>query len=127
MGESKDQRRRATRFQMKLPVDVNLPSDNGPLPAQALTRDVSFRGLYFTMDQLPETGSHIDFTLTLPKELTLSSEVRIRCVGRVVRVETGVGSSGEGGGKPSVGVAAVIERYTFLPLEPAVASASSSH
>lgn len=124
MGESKDQRRRAQRFQMKLPVEVNLPSDNGLLAARANTRDVSFRGLYFTMDQKPELGSPIDFTLTLPKELTLSSEVRIRCVGRVVRVETGNDVSGKSGGKPSVGVAALIERYSFLPLDSPVASSS---
>ena len=73
---------------------------------QAETRDVSFRGLYFTTDNDLEVGAQIEFILTLPKQITLATDVQIHCTGLVVRVEPHEGRSG---------VAAQIERYEFLP------------
>jgi hypothetical protein len=72
----------------------------------AETRDVSFRGLYFTTENGVEVGSQIDFVLTLPKQITLATDVHIHCTGLVVRVEPHGGRTG---------VAAQIERYEFLP------------
>jgi len=73
---------------------------------QAETRDVSFRGLYFTTEKALEVGSQIEFILTLPKQITLATYVHIHCNGLVVRVEPNQGRTG---------VAAQIERYEFLP------------
>jgi len=70
------------------------------------TRDVSFRGLYFLSDANFQPGSKIEFVLTLPKEITLATDVQIRCSGLVVRVEPHEGRAG---------VAARIEKYEFLP------------
>jgi PilZ domain len=70
------------------------------------TRDVSFRGLYFVSGANFEVGSKIEFVLTLPKEITLATDVQIRCSGHVVRVEPQTGNAG---------VAARIEKYEFLP------------
>jgi hypothetical protein len=52
-------------------------------------------------------GSEIEFTLTLPPEITLTESIRVHCKGRVVRVEPAAA-----GGK--IGIAAIIERYEFL-------------
>ena len=73
---------------------------------QAETRDVSFRGLYFMTDNGVEVGTEIEFVLTLPKQITLATDVHIHCKGLVVRVEPHEGRTG---------VAAQIERYEFLP------------
>jgi hypothetical protein len=54
-----------------------------------------------------QAGSNIDFTLTLPPEITLTESIRVRCQGRVLRVE-----GGPANGK--VAVAAVIDEYEFL-------------
>lgn len=70
------------------------------------TRDVSFRGVYFFTDTGFEIGSRIDFVLTLPKRITLATDVHIHCAGLVVRVEPHNGQSG---------VAAQIDKYDFLP------------
>jgi hypothetical protein len=99
-------RREARRFTMSLPMRVLSPvAEARELGAQ--TRDVSYRGLYFLADTKLKIGSEIDFVITLPEQVTQSSDVNIRCQGQIVRVEPT-----ENG---RVGIAAKIERYEFLP------------
>lgn len=102
---------------MNLPVEVSVPSVEKSQAAPAKTRDVSFRGLYFIVDRDFQAGSPVEFVLTLPKEITLTDDVRVQCVGRVVRVERIEAGKYESGGANGgwVGVAAVIEQYDFLP------------
>lgn len=116
-SQSSDTQRKAQRFQMNLPVEVHLPSDDGPVTTLAQTRDVSFRGLYLSMREAPKVGSPMDFIITLPREVTMAAEVRIRCVGRVVRVEEEADGGASTNGDRPVGVAAVIEQYSFLPIQ----------
>jgi hypothetical protein len=73
----------------------------------AYTRDVSSRGICFYFDTSLELGADLQFTLTLPPEITLTDAIRVRCYAKVVRVDPGLSGSG-------VAVAAVIERYEFL-------------
>jgi hypothetical protein len=54
-------------------------------------------------------GTEVDFTLTLPAEITRGTEVFVRAHGRVVRVDKRVEEDQE-----AVGVAAVIERYDII-------------
>ena len=56
-----------------------------------------------------ESGSQLDMTLTLPSEMTHGSEVFVRALGRVIRVERRVED-----GSTRMGVAAVIERYDII-------------
>jgi PilZ domain len=104
--ENELERRAARRFSMTLPVKVRFPAESGVSEENGQTRDVSFRGLYFLMEGTLETGSSIEFVLTLPQQITLAGDVHIRCYARVLRVESH--DSGRG-------VAARIERYEFLP------------
>jgi hypothetical protein len=90
---------------MALPLTVRSSGPNGDTERQGRTRDVSFRGLYFTVDSQYESGSALQFILTLPKEITMAGDVNILCYAQVVRVEP----------QPeAVGVAARIDRYEFL-------------
>jgi hypothetical protein len=73
----------------------------------AQTRDVSSRGIFFYVDSGIAAGSPIEFTLTLPPEITLTESIRVRCKGKVVRVD-------EGAADGKVAVAAVIDEYEFL-------------
>jgi len=105
MTETAAERRTSRRFTISLPVRVRRKgSRSGEL--LTLTRDVSFRGLYFLAEAPFEKGTEIEFVLTLPKEVTPSGEVNIRCFGQVIRVETHNGRHG---------IAARIDRYEFLP------------
>ncbi len=98
--------KRATRrFALRLPVSVRYGQDGQEHDAQ--TRDVSARGICFYVESAIQAGSAIDFTLTLPPEITLTESIRVRCKGRVVRVESG-------GSNSKMAVAAVIDEYEFL-------------
>ncbi|MGH9737212.1 MAG: PilZ domain-containing protein [Candidatus Acidiferrales bacterium] len=103
--ESSVERRATRRFSMMLPVKVRVP-DNGAAERSGETRDVSYRGLYFLTEGSVQTGSSIEFVLTLPQQITLAGDVHIRCYARVLRVEPR---------DAGCGVAARIDRYEFLP------------
>ena len=106
MAETQAKEKRATRrFALRLPVSVRYGETAEEHAAQ--TRDVSARGICFYVDSAIQAGSAINFTLTLPPEITLTESIRVRCKGRVVRVEGGTPV-----GKMAVG--AVIDEYEFL-------------
>jgi hypothetical protein len=65
--------------------------------------------LYFVIEQDLEAGSELDITLTLPAEITHGTEVFVRALGKVVRVERRTDD-----GIARMGVAAVIERYDII-------------
>lgn len=92
---------------MSLPLVVRIPDDGTVHDAAAETRDISFRGLYFMLDQSCKAGSPLEFVLTLPKEITMAGDVQIRCTGEVIRVDEK---------QPGrCGIAARIDKYDFLP------------
>jgi hypothetical protein len=104
------EKRATRRFSLRLPVEINYPDNAGAvLPAH--TRDVSARGICFYLDAPISTGSAIEFTLTLPPEITLTESIRVRCKGKVVRVDQERLDT-------KVPVAAVIDEYEFLSESP---------
>lgn len=86
-----------------------MPINREPRSHSGQTRDISTRGVYFTLDDDLAPGSELDFTLTLPTEITRGSEVLVRAHGRVIRVDKRSDDDHE-----SIGVAAVIERYDIV-------------
>jgi c-di-GMP-binding flagellar brake protein YcgR len=113
MGEMAE-RRTARRYDLSLPIIIRVPTERAPVSQQGKTRDISTRGLYFVVDQNLEAGSELDLTLTLPAEVTHGSEVIVRALGKVVRVERRMED-----GNMRMGVAAVIERYDIIRSEAA--------
>ena len=103
------ERRAAQRFAMSVPVAVQSPEDSFPLET-ALSHDVSAKGIFFLMNARPRAGSRIEFTVTLPSEVTLTDPMRVNCKGHVIRVVE-VGSTNR------FGVGATIEGYiSFIRL-----------
>jgi hypothetical protein len=99
---------RATRrFNLRLPIEVKYAADSVK-QARAHTRDVSSRGICFYFDSHIQPGSDIEFTLTLPPEITLTESIRVRCKGTVVRVEPPPVPGGK------MGIAATIQHYEFV-------------
>ena len=97
------ERRAARRLALQLPVFVTV--DDGTLKDYATqTRDVSASGVFFEMDSPLVVGTEIEFTLTLPPEITHGDAIRVHCVGTVVRSE--VGERG--------GVAAIIDEFDLV-------------
>jgi hypothetical protein len=73
----------------------------------ATTRDVSAKGVYIYTDHDGfQSESPIEFTLTLPPEITMTQSIRVNCSGKIVRVEQDP--------RGKYGVAALIDHYRFL-------------
>ena len=77
----------ARRYDLSLPVIIRTPVEKETSSRSGKTRDISTRGVYFTIDQDLGAGAELDITLTLPAEVTRGSEVFIRAMGKVVRVD----------------------------------------
>src|SRR3990172_9294721 len=103
--ESAD-KRRAQRFPMELPVAVN-PTEVGIGETTVKTKDISSSGVYLEFNTPMDVGSSLEFVLTLPAEITKGQAVRVKCKGKVVRVDRVATEA-------AIGVAATIERYEFL-------------
>ena len=103
------ERRTTRRYDLSLPIIIRVPAERERDSQEGKTRDISTRGLYFVVDQNMESGSALDITLTLPSEITRGSEVFVRALGKVVRVERRMED-----GNARMGVAAVIERYDIM-------------
>lgn len=71
------------------------------------TRDISARGICFFLATPIRTGAELECVLTLPEEICQGASIRVRCLGRVLRVERPAP-----GGR--TGIAATIEKYEFL-------------
>jgi len=106
LADTEQEKRATRRFALRLPVAVTY-TESGEQEKTAQTRDVSARGICFYVDSAIATGSGIEFTLTLPPEITLTESIRVHCKGKVVRVDD---NTTEG----KVAVAAVIDEYEFL-------------
>jgi len=108
-GGSMTERRAARRYDLSLPVIVRVPIEKTESARNGRTRDISTRGVYFTLEQDLESGTELDITLTLPSEITRGTEVFVRAQGRVIRVDRR-----HDDGSKNIGVAAVIERYDII-------------
>jgi hypothetical protein len=103
------ERRATRRYDLSLPIIIRVPTERTLDSQQGKTRDISTRGVYFVVDQNLQAGSELDITLTLPAEITHGTEVFVRALGKVIRVE-----QRSENGDLSMGVAAVIERYDII-------------
>ena len=106
MADAQQDKRSTRRFALHLPVSVTYTED-GEKQKAAETRDVSARGISFYVDAPIAMDSPIEFTLTLPPEITLTESIKVRCKGRVVRID-------EKAPNGKMAVAAVIDEYEFL-------------
>ena len=67
---------------MRLPLTVRMTDSQ----IQAFTSDVSNRGVFFYFQGDQQFSSQLEFDITFPPEITLSTSLRVRCRGSVVRV-----------------------------------------
>lgn len=105
------ERRKYRRYDLSLEVHLRPRGKRGGTPIRSQTRDISARGVYFDVVEAIEVGTDLEFEVNLPPELSAGRNVRIRCHGRVVRVDA---PDNEGG----MGVAATIESYEFVAVPP---------
>ncbi|SRR5579883_338560 len=94
------EQRKNQRFELRLPFEI-LRSGASAKPAGE-TRNVSSSGVLFTSPVPVAVGEAIEYCITFPKPPGSRSEVKLRCVGKVLRNE------------PEDSFAATLERYEFL-------------
>ncbi|HSK43038.1 MAG TPA: PilZ domain-containing protein [Candidatus Binatia bacterium] len=104
MAQPQPEKRTTRRFSLDLPISVKF-LDNGRRELSGRTRDVSSRGVFMYLDSKITTGAPIEFVMTLPAEITLADPIRVRCTGKILRVD----QAGQG-----QGVAVTIEKYDFV-------------
>ena len=77
------------------------------------TRNMSSAGVLIEADPSLRVGAHVQFCITLPRELLgVRKDVDVQCDGRVIRVEKKAVKTKKNGER-SVGVACIIDNYAF--------------
>ena len=94
------EQRKNQRFDLRLPFEII----RGEAHSKTLgeTRNVCSSGVLFTSGAPVEVGEPIEYLITFPKAAGSKSEVRLRCVGKVLRNEL------------QTTFAATLERYEFI-------------
>ena len=103
---SQQERRRAERFNLGMPLTVHWSNGSEQQQAHAVTQDVSSGGVYFYLPEAIPDGTLVEIEMTLPTQITLGTPVRVRCHGRIQRCVLKPGES--------AGMATMIEKYEFL-------------
>lgn len=109
------ERRSAQRFSLSLPVCIRLTDCRKE--EHGFTQDLSNRGVFFYTDCQVQVGAEVEITLVMPAEITLSESMRVRCRGKVLRLDTssqGFQPSGSPERPRKVGVAVHFEHYEYL-------------
>ncbi|MGZ4843692.1 MAG: PilZ domain-containing protein [Candidatus Angelobacter sp.] len=104
MAQPQPEKRTTRRFSLDLPISVKF-LNNGRQELAGHTRDVSSRGVFMYLDTAIATDALIEFVMTLPTEITLAESIRVRCTGKILRVDKAAQEQG---------VAVAIEKYDFL-------------
>lgn len=102
----RDQRKHP-RYDLRLPFEV-VRTGADTVGKTGQTLNLSSSGVLFTSDVNVQVGQPIEFVITLPTGAE-GAPVRIRCVGKVVRCDSGEVEDSE---NPSV--AATLERFEFV-------------
>ena len=108
--------RTGQRFPLQLPITI---SKNGsPRKHKATTTNLSAAGLYVRAERPLKVGSKITFDIMLPRQvLGTARDVKIRCVGRVVRAESNgrvPRTKTAAAREKQHGMACVIDQYRFV-------------
>jgi hypothetical protein len=93
------EQRKNRRFDLRLPMEIVGDSRS---EARGETRNVSSCGVLFTSKQPVGIGDPIEYLISLPKAPGARMNVRLRCIGTVVR------------NSEAAHFAATMERYEFL-------------
>jgi PilZ domain len=94
------EQRKNQRFDLKLPFEI-IRSGAAP-KSTGETKNVSSSGVLFSSGTPVQIGEAIEYFITFPKIPGSRSEVRLRCIGKVLR------------GDSEEAFAATLERYEFI-------------
>jgi hypothetical protein len=94
------EQRKHQRFELRLPFEVM--RNGSPMSVRGETKNVSSAGVLFTAEGHLPLGESIEYLITLPRTPGMRKDVRLHCVGKVLREDS------------RSAFAATLERYEFL-------------
>lgn len=112
------EQRRSKRFELKLPFQL-IRRGTAAMGKRGETRNVSSSGVLFTADADMEVGEPIEYMITLPTSPQTRLDVRLRCLGTVMRLDS---VAPDDDMLPQKAVAATLERYEFVREKQSAAS-----
>jgi hypothetical protein len=115
MSTDQLERRVGQRFGYQVPVAIHAVSQG--INVAGCTENLSARGAYLYTEALLPEGTAVELTLTMPSEITLGEQMRVRCKGKVLRAMPP-------DGKSKAGIAVHFESYEYLDARPEVATAT---
>ena len=95
------EQRKAQRFELKLPLEL-IRKRSQALSEHGETRNLSTVGVLFEAGATLRIGEPVEYMITRPSTDHGDTNVRLHCLGKVVRFS------------PETGVAATLERYEFV-------------
>lgn len=105
------EQRKTKRFELRLPVEL-IRTGNEILSQVGETKNMSSSGVLFSSESEMHVGEPIEYLVTLPSSGS-GSQVRIRCMGKVMRSESPHADQALPERRPYA-VAATLERYEFV-------------
>jgi hypothetical protein len=94
------EQRKHQRFDLRLPFEV--VRNGSPMRVRGETKNLSSAGVLFTAESQLPLGESIEYLITLPRTPGARRDVRLRCVGKIIREDA------------ESAFAASLERYEFL-------------
>lgn len=107
------ERRTARRYDLALPAAIRVPIEIEGVSLTGKTRNISTRGVYFTINSELSAGAELDLMMTLLAKVTGGIEVLLRSTGQIVRVDQRPGIA-------RVGVAVVFGSHEIVRKEAAI-------
>ncbi|MCC7235350.1 MAG: PilZ domain-containing protein [Bryobacterales bacterium] len=102
--------RKSKRFDLRLHIEL-IRTGNEPINRVTETRNVSSGGVLFDSESQFPVGDPIEYFLTLPTNGKEGNNVRLHCMGTIIRTESSQKRNRKD--KP-FHVAATLERYEFV-------------
>jgi hypothetical protein len=93
------EQRKHQRFELRLPFEVITNGSRSKVRGE--TKNVSSAGVLFTTESQLPLGESIEYMITFPRTPGARKDVRLRCVGKVIREDI-------------QSFAASLERYEFV-------------
>ena len=105
------EQRKNQRFELKLPIEL-VKAGGTESPQIGETRNLSSGGVLFTAEGKLQKGDPLEYLVTLPAQGT-EAGIRLRCMGKVVRVDEREAPEA-GAARHPFSIAATLERHEFL-------------
>jgi hypothetical protein len=95
------EQRKTQRFELKLPVEV-VRNGHERTSVAGETKNLSSNGVLFQSSARVQVGEPVEYLITFPTSPGSNTELRLRCLGKVIRHAQGAE------------IAATLERYEFV-------------